>query len=149
MDQAPLHPIRLKQKQLNAFGSKENRSIVCSKCILPNEKSLNDLKWWFQINRQLGHKLIDVCNPLGNSSLLNEIVKIFGSDFVRIRELNCFPNLNSDENVNQTLFRSYDQYIASNSHNKHASPLELYRRMDILNEVVINECYFDHIDTYR
>lgn len=146
--QAPMNHIPLKIKRLNAFGIKENHSLVCSKCILPNEKTLDDLKWWFQMNSQVGQNFVDVCNPLGKISYLNQIKSMFG-DFVHVRSMTCFPNLKSSEKVNKPIFDDYTEYITTNDENKMASPLELYRRMDILNEVIINECYFDYIDKYR
>lgn len=132
----------LNKKRLNPFGNKQNGSIICSKCVLPNEKSLGDLKWWFYMNSQIGHKFVDVCDPIGNESILSQIRSLYENKFVRIRPLKCFPNLNSDVSVDTPMFDSFDEYVSKNQR-------ELLLRMDILNEVILNECYFDYMDKYR
>lgn len=127
---------------------KQNNSVVCSKCILPNEKNLNDLIWWFHMNFHIGQHQVDVCNPLGIQTVLNQMPS-FRPDFIKIRSLSCFPNLKSQENVDKPVFSSYDEYISANGRNKTSPDIQLLQRMDILNEVIINECYFDYIDKYK
>lgn len=96
----------------------------------------------------MGHSFIDLCNPLGKESLLNKIKIDFG-EFARIRKLNCFPNLSSHKNVSQTMFKTYDEFINAHNDNKSESRLKMFRRMDLLNEVIINECYLDYFEKYR
>jgi hypothetical protein len=96
----------------------------------------------------MGHDFIDICNPLGEKSILNKIKADFGK-FARIRHLNCFPNLSSHKNVRQTILKTYDEFINAHNDNKSESRFEMFRRMDLLNEVIISECYLDYFDKYR
>lgn len=97
------------------------------------------------MNSQVGHSFLVVCNPLGSKSLLNHIGPKF-NDFARIRNLKCFPNLNSDVNISEPLYKTYEDFMSAKNE---SIQLKLHRRMDILNEVILNECYLDNIDTYK
>lgn len=85
---------------------------------------------------------------MSQKSILNKIKVKFG-DFVQIRNLNCFPNLSSNKKNIKPLFKTYDEFINANLDNKSTSRLEMFRRMDLLNEVIINECYLDYFDKYK
>ena len=140
--------IHLKVKRTRHNEEKLNKSIVCSKCVLPNEKDINDLKWWFYLNSKMGHDFIDVCNPLKEKSLLSQIKTEYG-EFARIRHLNCFPNLSSQKNVVSPIFTTFDEFINAHNDNLSKSRYIMLRQMDLLNEIIINECYLDYFDKYR
>lgn len=96
----------------------------------------------------MGQKFIDLCDPLGEKSILKKIKNEFG-DFASLRSIKCFPNLSSQKFIKDYMFMTYYDFINAYNNNNSQFKNEMYIRMDLLNEVFVNECYLENFHRYR
>jgi len=89
-----------------------------------------------------------VCNPFGEQSAFNAVDPKLMENYVILNNLTCFPNLEiQPSNPNQTyFFKNLEHFLLAKGpefKNK------LYERFDLINEIMINECYLNNIDAVK
>jgi hypothetical protein len=143
--QSTQFPIRVTAKYIKHKSLKKEGSIVCSKCYFfqPNEHQF--LKWWIELNKQIGYKKVVFCNnSIPNTREFNAIFDEY-KDFVGLKQFHSFPNfddpwvMRSDQKHNY--FSEYYQLKLSNQ-------FELFFRdgYDVLHT---NECFLENADKYQ
>jgi hypothetical protein len=127
----------------NDFGSKKG-SMLCAKCFYMSEQSgYLPLKWWIEINRMGGYDRIQFCDHAVEKSANFERLFSDNRPFLHVQRLECIPNLQ-----NQDKYRHF-KYI--NYTRLEYEPTEKFdvTKMDTINQLILNECYLEHVDKYR
>ena len=84
---------------------------------------------------------------MGEKSALANVDPDLLKDYVKINELRCFPNFNLVlDNSKPIYFTTLESYLNSKGSE---SESEFYLKFDLINEILINECYLDNIDKYK
>lgn len=128
---------KLSKKIILKIKSLENKqykkySALCSKAVfLDSLLDVNKIKWWNKLNQLNFHK-IDYFSIRKKSFRFENILKI--------RKLNCFPNLNKLSNKSRKFLDTFEENTPKSV---------LYGKIDLINELLINECYLNNIDKYE
>ena len=134
--------IVLETKILEIVKDKLSESMICSKCLSSktSEDAARRLRWWIEINKQFGYSRISICNhSIENDPKLNSIFENY-KGMLTVSQLKCLPNLLNENS----------KYIDSNLKLvNHATKTYNPNLFDIINQLIINDCYFKYVDKYK
>jgi hypothetical protein len=119
--------------------ARKHGSMMCTKCL--RTKSNNDhvsLKWWIELHKRIGYTKIFLCDHrIEKASGFRQILNQY-KDLLQLDSFKCIPNLV----MNRSTTHRDHLYLTSFD--------ELARdEVDLLNEIVLNECYMTNMDKYR
>ncbi len=113
--------------------------MICNKGVhLTKESDYLSLRWWIELNREIGYEKIFISNQsIENDPSFHELFKQH-SDFVELGTLKCIPNLQDiKEFSNFTYLKKYSILVYS---------LDNYGilKFELLNVLIMNECYLSN-----
>jgi hypothetical protein len=126
---------------------KKKGSLLCAKCYFLNETSdYLSLKWWVEVNKVAAYDNVLLCDhgiEKGGPSFSRLFAK--HRDFLIIKKLECIPNLQSNPN-----FIKHKYISDARSMMKFGRTDEFdVTKLDVVNQIMLNECYLDHVDKYK
>lgn len=131
------------KKQINNNTLSNSSSVlICSKVIvIHKEQQFTDFQVWVHLNRYLGYEKIVAFNLAG--FVLDQRRRDFfdkNEKMIELRQLTCFPNLINSTNETK-YFRSLNGSSVFEGY--------LFRTIDTVNDILINECFLNNFDKYR
>lgn len=134
--------IDIKIKNENLSKNKQ-ASFICGKCYLYGgiqEIVYNQLLWWIELAKLSGYNGIMICNnSIPNNKKFNSLFEKH-KDFIEIYQFHSFPNDMKKKDIQSDHDHIYFNYI---------DQLTDGINIDVLNTLVSNECYADHIEDYN
>ncbi|CAF0918310.1 unnamed protein product [Brachionus calyciflorus] len=129
-------PLRLNIKKI-LNTNKLDKCLICSKMIVKDEYFyMKDLSFWLNLNNLSGYDRVHsyYMNSHNDKFLLDFFTK--SKDLLTISQVKCLPNL-----INELKFKYFNkfEYIGE----------IMYIKMDLINEILINECYMQNADKYK
>lgn len=121
--------------------------MVCSKVLfIKDEIEFDNFKTWVYFNKLLGYEKIVIHSLPGFEADFKPYESYFeqNKDFIELRRLKCIPNLVADlmSNESKYLHNYYDKNVKNRKN-------RLYRSIECISYVLINECYMDNFDKYK
>ena len=134
-------------KMRNIIGKKfseKKGSLMCAKCFYLNKTDgLLPLKWWIEVNKQGGYDNVFVCDHLMQKHPSFDELFETHKEFLILGRLNCIPNLQGLEKYLKLKYINYTQMEYMNTGEFDVT------KMDTINKLILNECYMEHMDTYK
>ena len=129
-------------KNMRSNYDMKKSALICSKCVyLKSENDFKNFETWLELNKRNGYDQVIVCNQsIDDTAQFQRIFKKFSS-FLKMKQLNCLPNLES-ENKLKTKYLTDFKGLRKNGE------FFIYK-FDIINQLVLNECYLDNIEKYK
>ncbi|CAF0786832.1 unnamed protein product [Brachionus calyciflorus] len=129
-------PLRLNIKKI-LNTNKLDKCLICSKMIVKDEYFyMKDLSFWLNLNKLSGYDRVHsyYMSSYNDKTLLDFFTK--SKDFLTITKVKCLPNL-----INELNFKYFNQFDFIGE--------IMYIKMDLINELLINECYMNNVDKYK
>ncbi|CAF0896674.1 unnamed protein product [Brachionus calyciflorus] len=110
-------------------------SVVCSKIFyLNNLVDYDNMRWWLDLNLQIGHETISFYENLIDMNYFQEI-----QSYIEFESFRCFPNFLKNRN---------SEYLNSLKEITYRNVFS-YASTDIFNVQMTNECYMRHGDKVK
>jgi len=120
---------------------KKKKAIICSKQFYFDENYAKSFLWWIELNRMHGYdKLVFYNNSIPNLKWLNDAFRKH-SDFIEIKQLQCYPNFEDKDNANKLFIKNSDFKEIYK-----INPLFHHLHFEYL---CYNECFFENKDKYE
>ena len=133
-------PIKIRIKNFHEYNELKKKAIICSKQFYFDSNYAKTFIWWIELNRMHGYdKLVFYNHSIPNTPELKEAFER-NSDFIEIKQLQCYPNFIDVNNTNK-LFITNDDF--KNVYK--IDPLFYHLHLEFL---CYNECFFENIDKY-
>lgn len=138
-----LNQLELRIKPSRVNGVKKDTVMVCSKLIfLDKSFTMGDYEFWAKLNAQFGVKKIQAYYLQTNKN--KQLHKVFKSEinennFEKISNLKCVPNTYTKPDAADTGPKFYREFQINK---------KFYTKLDLINGVLLNECYLENIDKY-
>ena len=129
--------ITLKVKNLRETDELKKEAMICSKIYELNGEDYKILKWWFQLNKDIGFEKIVIYNNTIQDSKNFDNIFTMNQNFVKVLQIQCFPN-----------------FFNSNKFLRKISDLKFQNERDwglrwLFEVLIFNECYLENIDKYK
>ncbi len=137
--------LSVKVKYMLVDKSKKKGAMLCGKCLhLTKKDDFSNFRWWMLLQKKLGFEKIFICDHLIEKNEAFSGLFAEHRDLLEIAELKCIPNLRDDSHFpDQDYLRSFNDM---NDGQKLSFTEEIF---EIINLVIINECYMSNIDKYN
>lgn len=131
-------------KRLNGDYKLKKGNILCTKSFHLKKNDYLTLRWWIELNKQIGYDKIYMWNhDIEKDPTYSRLFQAY-SDFVTLDRLECLPNLQQrlPRFQNQTYLKHHTDLVYN---------VEDYAilKYELINQLLLNECYLNHIDQFR
>lgn len=133
-------PIELRIKNFRESNKFKKKAMLCSKQFFFDDNYSKSFAWWIELNRMHGYdKLVFYNHSIPNSKYLNDLFRKH-SDFIEIKQLQCYPNFEVENNSQRLFIKNSDFKDVFK-----IDPLYHHAHYEFL---CFNECYFENMDKY-
>jgi hypothetical protein len=136
--------VKVKHYNRKTFSSKKG-SMVCAKCLhLKKSTDFESFKFWIELNKRSGHQKISICDhAIENEISFKDLFDKY-KNFLELTQLKCLPNLQSNSKyINFTYLKRFSSLEYGDTGTYDVT------KMELINRLVLNECYLEHIDEYK
>jgi len=134
-------PIQIRIKNFREANHSKKKLLLCGKNFYFNNDYAKSFVWWIELNRMHGYdKLVFYNHSIPNSEYLSDAFKKH-SDFIEIKQLQCYPNLESKNNTNRLFIRNDDF--------KNVFKFNSLSHQTLFEHFCFNECYLENKDKYE
>jgi len=139
------YPLKVTIKRLQT--EVKSGSIICSKCFyFQNTNDHKFLRWWIELNKQIGYSKIVFCNQsIPNTKEFNQIFETY-KDFIDLKQFHYIPDFRNPNERHISPFKHdylTDYFQLSPSQKKYDWNVDGY---DVLHT---NECFLENADKYE
>jgi hypothetical protein len=137
-------PLNVKIKYLLGDRAKKKSMMHCSKCLhLSKKEDLVDLEWSIKLHKKIGFDKKYICDHMIEKD--KSFTTLFNKhrEFLEIDELKCIPNLQDHP------FLLNQSYLVKHTDLCDKSSIYVVRKFDVINTLIVNECYMNNLDKYR
>jgi hypothetical protein len=137
---ATVNDLVVRVKYTNNQSELKGSAMICGKCFhMKKSSDFLMLGWWIELNKQIGYERIFICNhSIENDSAFEKLFSRY-ERFLRVGKLECLPDLRT---FKKKYHKSYLELVDKNK------KFNIYK-YDVVNQLIQNECYLEHIDQYR
>ncbi|RNA36293.1 hypothetical protein BpHYR1_016590 [Brachionus plicatilis] len=123
----------LRNKLLRNDRKEKKNILICTKIFFNNSQRFGEYRDWIRMNRLFGVDNIQGYKFPGDFEGMLESITL--------KSVNCIPNLLKSKKTNE--LSNIDFFY------KDPGIWEFYRKMDLINLLLINECYLENMDKYK
>lgn len=131
-----INGLQLPIKLIYLGNNNKTGAMICTKCLHIDNRSIDSLDWWLQLNRQIGYERVSMCNHSIDSSF-HALFQKFNS-FIQLSDLKCIPNLQTS---NDKYFNSYTNLTFNKEY--------FVYKFELINQLILNECYMNNMERYE
>jgi hypothetical protein len=130
--------LKVKIKSTESLAKKS--AMICGKCLhLKKSSDLMLLKWWIDLNKQIGYEKIFLCNhSIENDATFHKLFSQY-QNFLTLDHLECLPDLRT---FKKKYHKSYLNLVGKDKQ------YNVYK-FEVINQLIENECYLENIDKYK
>lgn len=136
--------LNVKVKRLRENSSTKKGNVLCSKSYHFKTNDYLTLRWWIELNKQMGHEKIFMWDHDIVKNPEFDALFLAYKDTVILNKLMCLPNLQYD----QDQFKNY-RYLKHHSQMVYGPSNYAVHKYELINQLLMNECYMDNIEKYR